>query len=228
MVTRFLIILNVIGYLWEISVAGPGTLSTMGGGNMDRVLIEGSLIPAAVRGAQCNGVLIQGGEWWRIFTAAFLHAGLIHIGVNMISLWSLGRFIEYAMGSWRMLVVYVASIIFSGLGIVFLSAPCVPTLGASGAIFGLFGALFAIGLKLGKPGMDLVQANIGILILNLIITFAVPGISWQAHVAGLLGGFILTLAIYFPPRRVQPVVTDASTGAELETEYQTPHDRPPS
>lgn len=226
MVTRLLIILNVIGYLWEISVAGPGTLSTMGGGNMDRVLIEGSLIPAAVRGAQCGGVTIQGGEWWRIFTGAFLHAGLIHIGVNMISLWSLGRFIEYAMGSWRMLLVYVASIIVSGLGIVFLSNPCVPTLGASGAIFGLFGALFAIGLKLGKPGMNLVQANIGILVLNLIITFAVPGISWQAHVAGLLGGFILTLAIFSPPRRVQPVVTDAATGAALETEYQTPYDRP--
>ena len=227
MVTRLLIVLNVIGYLWEISVAGPGTLSTMGGGNMDRVLIDGSLIPAAVRGAQCNGTFIDGGEWWRVFTGAFLHAGLIHIGVNMISLWSLGRFIEYAMGSWRMLLVYFASILLSGLGIVFLSNPCVPTLGASGAIFGLFGALFAIGLKLGKPGMDLVQANIGILVLNLIITFTVPGISWQAHVAGLLGGFILTLAIYSPPRRVAPVVTDAHTGAELETEYQTPNDRSP-
>ncbi|HEY1978238.1 MAG TPA: rhomboid family intramembrane serine protease [Candidatus Baltobacteraceae bacterium] len=225
MITRLLIILNVIGYLWEVSVAGPGAFS-LGGGNMERVLVDGSLIPAAVRGAQCSGVFIQGGEWWRIFTGAFLHAGLIHIGVNMISLYSLGRFIEYAMGSWRMLLVYLASIVFSGLGIVYLSAPCVPTLGASGAIFGLFGALFAIGLKLGKPGMELVQANIGILILNLIITFTVPAISWQAHVCGLLGGFILTTLIYYPPRRVQPVVTDAATGAELETEYQTPHDRP--
>lgn len=226
MITRLLIVLNVIGYLWELSVAGPGTLS-MSGGNLERVLIDGSLIPAAVRGADCSGTFIQGGEWWRIFTGAFLHAGLIHIGVNMISLWSLGRFIEYAMGAWRMLLVYMASIVFSGLGVVYLSAPCAPTLGASGAIFGLFGALFAIGLKLGKPGMDLVQANIGILILNLIITFTVPSISWQAHVCGLLGGFVLTTLIYSPPRRVQPVVTDATTGAELETEYQTPHDRPP-
>jgi membrane associated rhomboid family serine protease len=215
MVTRFLIVLNVIAYLWEISVAGPGMLS-MGGGNMERVLEEGSLFPAAV---------LQYGQWWRIFTGAFLHAGLIHIGVNMISLWSLGRFIEFAMGPRRMLLVYVVSLICSGLGVVYFSAPYTPTVGASGAIFGLFGALFAIGLKLGKPGMELVQANIGILILNLIITFTVPAISWQAHVAGLLGGFILTSLIYFPPRRVQPVVTDASTGAELETEYQSPHDR---
>ena len=80
------------------------------------------------------------------------------------------------------------------------------TLGASGAIFGLFGALFAIGFKLGKPGMDLVRSNIGILVINLIITFTVPAISWQAHVAGLVAGFILTFAIYYPPRRVAPVV----------------------
>jgi membrane associated rhomboid family serine protease len=227
MVTRFLIILNVIGYLWEISVAGPGMLSAMGGSNMERVLIDGSLIPAAVRGGQCNGVSIDGGEWWRIFTGAFLHAGLIHIGVNMISLWSLGRFIEFAMGSWRMLVIYLLSIVASGLGIVYLSADCVPTLGASGAIFGLFGALFAIGFKLGKPGMDLVRANVGILMLNLIMTFAIPGISKAAHLAGLLAGFVLTYLIYYPPRRVRPVVTDASTGAELETEYQSPQQRPP-
>ena len=216
MVTRLLIILNIIGYVWEISVAGPGMLTTMGGGNMGRVLEEGSLYPAAV---------LQNGEWWRIVTGGFLHAGLIHIGVNMISLWSLGRFIELAMGSWRMLLVYLVSLICSGLGVVYLSSPYVPTVGASGAIFGLFGALFAIGLKLGKPGMDLVRSNIGILILNLAMTFTIPGISKEAHVAGLIGGFILTYAIYFPPRRVQPVVTDAATGAELETEYQSPHDR---
>jgi membrane associated rhomboid family serine protease len=218
MVTRFLIILNVIGYLWEISVAGPGMLSFGGGGNMERVLEEGSLFPAAV---------LQHGQWWRIFTGAFLHAGLIHIGVNMISLWSLGRFIEFAVGSWRMLLIYGVSLVCSGLGVVFFSPAFTPTVGASGAIFGLFGALFAIGLKLGKPGMDLVRANIGILVLNLIITFTVPAISWQAHVAGLISGFILTAAVYFPPRRVQPVVTDATTGAELETEYQSPADRPP-
>ncbi len=59
--------------------------------------------------------------------------------------------------------------------------------------------------------------------MNLIITFTVPSISWQAHVAGLAAGFLLTLAIYYPPRRVAPVVVDARTGAELETEYQAPN-----
>lgn len=215
MITRFLIVLNVIGYLWEISVGGPGMLSGFGGAGTERVLSEGALIPAAV---------LQNGQWWRIVTGAFLHAGLLHIGVNMMSLWFLGRFIELALGSWRMLLVYMVSLVASGLGVVFFSNPLVATVGASGAIFGLFGALFAIGFKLGKPGMELVRANVGILVLNLIITFTVPQISWQAHLAGLLAGFVLTYAIYFPPRRVAPVVVDASTGRELETEYESPGD----
>jgi len=210
-ITRLLILLNVVGYLWEIRVGGSGMLSGFGGAGEERVLSAGALIPAAV---------LQDGEWWRILTGAFLHGGLIHIGVNMMSLWFLGRFIEYALGPWRMLVVYMTSLVASGLGVVFFSNPMVPTIGASGAIFGLFGALFAIGLKLGKPGMQLVRANIGILVLNLIITFTVPAISWQAHVAGLLAGFALTYVIYFPPRRVAPVVVDANTGRELETEYE--------
>jgi membrane associated rhomboid family serine protease len=119
-----------------------------------------------------------------------------------------------------MFAVYMFSLIVSGLGVVFFSNPMVPTVGASGAIFGLFGALFAIGFKLGKPGMDLVRANVGILVLNLIITFTVPQISWQAHVAGLLAGFVLTYVIYAPPRRVAPVVVDSTSGRELETQYE--------
>jgi membrane associated rhomboid family serine protease len=213
MITRVLIALNVIGFLWEISVGGLGVFS---GGDMERVWQEGAISPAAV---------LQNGQWWRIFSAAFLHWGILHFGVNMISLWSLGRFIEYAVGPWRMLLLYMVSLIVAGIGIVFFSPAMANTIGASGAIFGLFGALFAIGFKLGKPGMEMVRANSGILVLNLIISF-VPGISWQGHLSGLLAGFILTYAIYFPPRRLQPVVVDANTGAELETEYQSPNDPP--
>jgi membrane associated rhomboid family serine protease len=213
MMTRFLIALNAIGYLWEIKVAGPGMLSFAGGGNIERVLQEGSLYPAAV---------LQNGQWWRIITSGFLHGGLVHIGVNMLSLWFLGRFIEYALGPWRMLLVYAVSLVAAGLGVVYFSPPAAATVGASGAIFGLFGALFAIGLKLGRPGMDLIKANLGILAINLIITFTVPSISWQAHVSGLVAGFLLTLVIFAPPRRVQPVVVDARTGAALASEYESP------
>jgi membrane associated rhomboid family serine protease len=215
-VTRVLVAINFLVFIWEIFVAGPSMLSLMGGSGLGIVLQAGALSP--------NSVLIYH-EWWRILTSAFLHAGLLHIGVNMISLWSLGRFIELVGGKWRMAVIYFVSLIASGLGVVYLSPPAqaaAGTLGASGAIFGLFGALFAIGFKLGPPGMRLVRDNIGILIVNLVITFTVPQISWQAHLSGLLVGFLLMLLIYYPPKRVAPVVVDAVTGDEYETEYQTP------
>ena len=213
MITRALIFLNVAAFVWEIYYGGPGMLGMMGGGSgEERVLVAGALIPVAV---------LQYHEWWRIVTGAFLHGGLLHIGVNMYSLWILGRFIESIAGPVRMLLIYAVSLVVSGLAVVYFSAPDVPTLGASGAIFGLFGALFAVGFKMGGPGMQLVRANIGILVINLIISLS-PGISWQAHVGGFIAGFLLTYAIYFPPRRVAPVVTDAVTGDRYDTEYQSP------
>lgn len=212
MITRILVLANVAAFIWEISVAGPGMLSSFGGGRIGAVLQDGALWPQAA---------LQGHQWWRILTSAFLHAGLIHIAVNMFSLWVLGRFIESIAGSFRMFVIYALSVVASGFGVIYFSGPQDPTLGASGAIFGLFGALFAIGFKLGKPGMQLIRDNIGILAINLIMTFTISGISKSAHVAGLIAGFIVTYAIYFPPRRVAPVVVDA-TGNQFETEYQAP------
>ncbi len=214
--TRALIAMNVLVFLWEVVVAGPGMLSLLGGGNIGAVLQAGALSPASV---------LVGGQWWRILTSAFLHGGLLHIAVNMMSLWFLGRFIEVVVGPVRMGIIYAIALVASGLGVVFLSAPAaatVPTLGASGAIFGLFGALFAIGFKARPYGLQLVRDNVSILVANLIITFTVPAISWQAHVSGLLVGFLLTLMIYSPPRRIQPVVVDAATGSAYETEYQEP------
>ncbi|HTZ53730.1 MAG TPA: rhomboid family intramembrane serine protease [Candidatus Acidoferrum sp.] len=214
MITRLLVIANVLAFVWEVFATGGRMLSLMGSYSVD-VHALGALAP--------DDVLIHH-QWWRIVTSAFLHDGLAHIGVNMFSLWVLGRFIEAVAGPARMGVIYGVSLVASGLGVVYLSPayPGISTLGASGAIFGLFGALFAIGFKLGPPGMQLIRANIGILVLNLIFTFVVPGISWQAHVSGLVAGFLLTLAIYTPPKRVAPVVVDANTGDRYETEYQTP------
>jgi membrane associated rhomboid family serine protease len=216
-ITRLLILCNVAAYIWEISVAGPGALSIWGG-DLTRVLIAGALNPTAV---------LHDGQWWRILTSAFLHGGLMHLGVNMLSLWILGRFVEYALGPWRITLVYMISLVASGVGVVYFSSPDAVTVGASGAIFGLFGALFAIGVRLGRPGMQLVRSNIGILVINLIISFTVPSISWQAHVCGLLAGFVATLLIYAPPVRLAPVVVDANTGSALETEYQGPPQIPP-
>jgi len=193
-----------------MSVGGSGVVSGNIPGN-SRV-VDGMLAPVTITKYH---------EYYRIFSSAFLHGSIIHIGVNMFSLYWLGRFIESALGSPRMLVVYMGSLIGAGLAIIYFSPPDAATLGASGAIFGLFGALFAIGLKLGERGGELVRANIGILILNLIFSFSFPGISWQAHVGGLITGFVLTLLIFWPPKPVRTRVYDPSTGAVYESQLES-------
>lgn len=210
-VTRFLIVVNALVFLWEIATMGVGILS--GNVTTQQIYYDGGLVPAAVT---------QGHEYWRVITSAFLHENLLHIAVNMYSLYVLGRFVEPVLGSARMLLVYFVSLLVAGFSVVYFSNPDSVTLGASGAIFGVFGALFAVGFKFGRRGMDLVKSMLPILVLNLVFTFAVPAISWQAHVGGLLAGFILTFAIYFPPARIRPEVVDAESGSALDTEYETP------
>jgi len=213
--THAVVVACVIVFLWEIATMGSGILS--GNVTIGQIDNAGALVPA----------LVQQGEWWRIVTSAFLHASILHIGLNMYSLWILGRFIEPILGTPRTALVYTLSLIASGLGVTYLSFGNLqdPTLGASGAIFGIFGALFAIGLRNGPAGLQLVRANLGILVLNLLFTFMFPGISKQAHVAGLLTGFLATLAIYRPLRPVRAQVTDAMTGEALEStlEEADPH-----
>ena len=215
MITRILIALNVIGFLWEIHVAGPGVF-TWNLPDHPTQIDDGLLFPYRVT---------QYHQYYRIFSAAFLHAGIFHIGLNMLSLYWLGRFIEVALRPFKMAFVYVISIVASGMSVVLFSPPDAGTLGASGAIFGLFGALFAIGIKLGSRGTDLVRSNIGILVLNLIWSFSVPGISWQAHVGGLIAGFIVTYAIYWPPKPVYASVVDAGSGQQYQSQLETPDDR---
>jgi rhomboid protease GluP len=194
-VTTLLIVLNVIAFAYEVSRVGSGLL--LGGGSLQALADAGALVPAFVR---------QNGEYWRVVTGAFLHGSVLHILVNMYSLYVLGQFVEVIAGARQMTIIYVVSLVASGLAVVYLSSPFDVTVGASGAIFGLFGALFAIGFKLGRPGMQLVRANIGVLVLNLFITFAVPGIAVWAHVGGLIAGFIITYLIFTPPAMRRAVV----------------------
>jgi membrane associated rhomboid family serine protease len=123
---------------------------------------------------------------WRIVTSLFVHSGIFHIAFNMWALWIFGRMLENLLGSWRFLALYFISGIFGTLAVTFL-APGVTVLGASGAIFGLFAAFFVIQRSLGYNAVQLLV----IIGLNLAIGF-LPGtnISWQAHLGGIIGGFI--------------------------------------
>jgi rhomboid protease GluP len=171
------------------------------------------------------GPAVRAGQWYRIVTGAFMHQGFAHIAINMFSLYQLGSFVETMLGGWRMLLVYAISLLGSGLAVVYFS-PNDFTVGASGAIFGLFGALFAIGVRMGKPGRALISQTLPILVLNLVFTFAVPFISKSAHIGGLLSGFAAGLVIYAIRRRpLATIVTDATTGESTEAELLPPaHD----
>ena len=208
MIIRILIVANVLVYIWEVATGAMSTTMSL--------YTHGALVPAAV---------LQDHEWWRIITSGFLHANLLHIGVNMLSLWLIGNFVETTLGSPKTLLIYGISLVLSGVAVVYFSSPYVPTLGASGAIFGLFGSIFAVGLKHGRPGWEFIKANLPILGLNLAFTFFAPGISKAGHVGGLIAGFLATLLLYYPKRPVFAAVTDATTGEGLESVYEAPDAR---
>ena len=193
-----------MAYIWEV---------TTGGLTSDAALLDhGALL----------GLLVRQGEWWRIVTGAFLHGGLLHIALNMFALYQVGRFVESVTGPVRMLAIYLVAMVGSGIAVTFFQ-PDAPTVGASGAIFGLFGALVAIGLRLGRPGRALITQTLPIIIINLVFGFSVPNISNAGHIGGLLSGFVAGFALFMMQRRPpEPVVVDAATGEESEAELLPP------
>ena len=137
-------------------------------------------------------------EPWRLLTVALVHSGFWHLGLNMLALWMIGRTLEPLLGRWRFLTLYLLSALGGSVAVTLLSFTTT-VVGASGAVFGLFGALLVIGRHIG--------ANIGgiaiVLGINLVIGF-VPGfnVSWQAHVGGLLVGLLVAF-IYTRTRAVR-------------------------
>jgi membrane associated rhomboid family serine protease len=175
--TIALIAINVVVYLVEIA-GGAGGLSSPSG----RFVVDYGLY----------GPFVSEGEWYRLLTSGFLHASLIHVGFNMLLLFFLGRLLEPALGTVRFLAVYFASLLAGSLGVILLD-PNALTLGASGAVFGLAGAIFVIAR--GR-GMDAIAGQIGFLIVfNLIFSFSASHSSVGGHLGGLVGGAICGLVI---------------------------------
>jgi membrane associated rhomboid family serine protease len=134
------------------------------------------------------GPAVQHGEWYRLVTSGFVHAGLMHLAFNMLLLYRLGEILEPALGRVRFVVLYATALLTGSFGALVLS-PHVFTVGASGAVFGLLGAV-AVGLR--QRGVGLWQSGIGpLLVVNLLFTFLVPGISIGGHLGGLAGGAAL-------------------------------------
>lgn len=176
--TYILIALNVAAYLVEIA-GGSGGLS----GTSGSVIADFGL----------QGLAVADGEWYRLLTGGFLHAGLLHLGFNMFALYILGRLLEPAIGTPRFVGLYFASLFAGALGALALSDQLAVTVGASGAVFGLFGAAFVIAR--GR-GLDSIASELGLLLLiNLALTFGISGISIGGHLGGLAGGLLCALVI---------------------------------
>jgi membrane associated rhomboid family serine protease len=173
-VTRALIAINVAIYLIT-AVQGSG-LNSPGGRLFAKMLLFGPLV--------------KHGDWWRLITAAFLHANLIHLGFNMFALWVIGGPVEHFLGRARYLGLYFVAGLAGSAGAL-LQAPFAPTVGASGAIFGILGALLI--LEYQATGRLAGQA-MTLIAINLVFSFSFSGISWGGHVGGLIGGILATLA----------------------------------
>ena len=174
LLTKILIGINVAVYL--LMVAQGATLSAPGGSLYERFALYGPLVAH--------------GEWWRLITSAFMHANLIHIGMNMLFLWWIGGPLEEAIGRGRFALLYLVSGLAGAAGSLALD-PTAITVGASGAIFGILGAAFVFERQrlyvLGGGAA-------GLVVLSLILTFR-PGISIGGHIGGLIGGALAALAL---------------------------------
>ncbi len=196
--TNVLIIVNVAVFLVEVA-----TGVTLGGADSGWVYAHGALFGSALTGSNPNPPPFNGNhEYWRLLTAGFLHASLLHVAMNMLSLWFVGRVLEPGIGARFFLAIYFSSLLAGSFGAL-LFEPNVPTLGASTAIFGIFGALIVVAHARGIP---LWQSGLGpVLALNLFITLTYANISVGGHLlglaAGLGGGWLVT---EFGERRRRP------------------------
>lgn len=203
-VTRALVAANVLVFLGELAT-GSGGFNGAGGELVDYGALLGS---GVVPHAGIAGVAF--GDYWRLVTSGFLHAGIVHILFNMYILWILGQMLEPVIGSVRFGVVYFTSLLAGSFGAILLT-PHGLTVGASGAIFGVMGAAF---FELRARGIDPFQAGIGwLILLNLGLSFVFGGISIGGHVGGLIGGSLATLALQYADRMRQPALGLLACGA---------------
>jgi membrane associated rhomboid family serine protease len=206
-VTQALIALNVIVFLVETAAGAP-----LGGGGGGTVYYHGALFGPALTAHNPYPPPLNGThEYWRLVTGAFLHDGFLHIAINMVSLYFVGASLEPAIGSRNFLVVYMTSLLAGSFGAL-LFQPQIPSIGASGAIFGIFGALIVVARYRGIPFW---QSGLGfVLVINLVFSLSVRGISIGAHLGGLVGGLIAGwLVVEFGERRRMPGVAMAGCAA---------------
>ena len=190
--TKVLVAINAIMFVIELAT---GAARPLGYGSTQRLVDLGALVPYDV---------IYRHEYWRLVSAMFLHAGIFHVLFNMWALWVVGDYLEAALGRLRFALVYFVSGL-AGSVLVVLVAPLVSvTVGASGAVFGTFASLFVysyLNRQRDLAARLLLRNMAFIILINLVFTFMVPGISWQGHVGGLAAGAVVTAVLLWGGRK---------------------------
>ena len=184
-ITYSIIALNAVVYLFSTFLSGSIVDMNM------QVLVN--------MGALYGPLTVLKGEWWRLFSAMFLHGGMTHILMNMVSLYIIGRGMEMYFNAKSYLSIYLFSGLLGGLASLYMHPQSVG-IGASGAIFGIFGALagFFIAHRkhIGEQAKAFMKEFTVIIVINLVIGFSIPAVDVSAHVAGLIvgviGGFLLS------------------------------------
>ena len=198
--TQALVGINVGIYLLQL-VMGAGLTATSGW-----IYEHGVLVSSAI-GSDGSLIGVAEGEWWRLISAAFLHYGPLHLGMNMLVLYIIGPALEEYLGHGRYALLYLVAGLAGSAGALVWS-PNALTVGASGAIWGIMGA--ALILEWRKIYVFGGQA-MGLVVFNLAITFLIPGISIGGHVGGLVGGGVAALA--FSSLRRMPALATLSVAA---------------
>ena len=189
MLTYILIGICVVVQIGGTAGGGSITGSGLGGSTL---LTEGALSRAA----------IADGEYWRLITAGFLHAGFLHLLFNMFSLYILGTMLEPAIGRVRFALIYFVSLLAGSFGALLIETNTnALTVGASGAIFGLMSAAVIV---MRNRGISPMESGLGLWIgLNLLLTFTIQGISIGGHIGGLIGGALTALVLFDLPEAVR-------------------------
>ena len=177
---RVLLVALLAGFALEVAVGGPDAM--FNGPSAQKLVDLGALVPVLVAGLN---------QFWRLFTATFLHAGILHIGFNAYALYLFGTIVERDYGTTKFLAIYfISGFLASAASYAFGPALAV-AVGASGAIFGVFGAFIAWNYRrrhLAMAAQNLRWA-MTMIVLNALLAFGFPTIDWRAHVGGLIAGF---------------------------------------
>ena len=183
-VTRALIAINVAVYVAELATGG-------GVNGVQSTIYEKGVLIAVARDSHFHLIGVAQHQYWRLITAAFLHYGPFHLLLNMFALYWFGSLLEGRIGSGRFLMLYFVSGLAGSAGALLLD-PLTPTVGASGAIFGILGAGFVL-----ERQRDYVFGGsaLGIIVLNLVFTFSINNISIGGHIGGLIGGALCALGL---------------------------------